>query len=152
MLSPVSGTIDRSAPADVRESARDRVACVEAARIMPFILSKYSTLRSQSGTFVASNVEPILEQATMDRPSNLFCIDHDSHFSFDEFVFGVEYLRGRYWLRKLVPEQSYGFMARRQDGERSRSDKGLQVTQSICLMESCSIFIWQSAKSYVRAG
>ncbi|KAK9359376.1 hypothetical protein V1504DRAFT_470387 [Lipomyces starkeyi] len=95
VISPLGRAIDRSAPHDIRQSAPDRVAKLEAAHIMPIMLSKCSTIQKFLSMFA----------------------DHDTHLLFDEFVIGVQYLNGQYWLRKIVQEEQGANISHCLDGE-----------------------------------
>ncbi|KAK9357537.1 hypothetical protein V1504DRAFT_54829 [Lipomyces starkeyi] len=116
-ISPVGKKIDRSAPEDLLQSCPVRVAELEAAHIIPFMVSKHSTMQTLLSMFAGSNIESILSGKNINSPSNTFCTDHDTHLLFDEFVVGVKFLNGQYWLRKVVPKKALGILSQCQDGE-----------------------------------
>ncbi|ODQ71313.1 hypothetical protein LIPSTDRAFT_106473 [Lipomyces starkeyi NRRL Y-11557] len=62
--------------------------------------------------FAGTNVEAILRGKGINSPGNIFCTDHDTHLLFYEFVIGVQYLNGQYWLRKIVQEEAQETQAR----------------------------------------
>ncbi|KAK9325313.1 hypothetical protein V1517DRAFT_190625 [Lipomyces orientalis] len=118
LISPVGRAVDETAPEDVLDSYSDRVTKLEAAHIMPFMLSNYSTMQSLLSMFAGTNIESILGGRGINHPSNIFCTDHDTHLKFDQFIIGVEYLNGQYLLRKVDPRKARGpFIAHCQDGE-----------------------------------
>ncbi|KAJ8103718.1 hypothetical protein POJ06DRAFT_242660 [Lipomyces tetrasporus] len=117
-VSPVGRAIDESAPEDIRDSYPDRATKLEAAHIMPFMLSKYSTMQTLLSMFAGTNMEAILGRNGINGPSNIFCTDHDTRLKFDQFFIGIEYLNGQYWLRKVNPRKARGpFISHCQDGE-----------------------------------
>ncbi|KAK9319216.1 hypothetical protein V1517DRAFT_333252 [Lipomyces orientalis] len=117
-ISPVGRAIDESAPEDFLDSFSDRVEELEAAHIMPLMLSRYSTMQKLLSMFAGTNVEAILKGNNINSSSNLFCTDHGTHLKFDEFIVGIEYLNDRYWLRKVVARKARGaYIAQCQDGE-----------------------------------
>ncbi|KAK9357507.1 hypothetical protein V1504DRAFT_55983 [Lipomyces starkeyi] len=117
-ISPIGKAIDRSAPEDLWECCPLRVVEVEAAHIIPFMVSKHSTMQTQLSMFADTNMESILRGKNINSSSNIFCTDHDTHLLFDEFVVGVKFLNGQYWLRKVVPKKAVGpFLGQCQDGE-----------------------------------
>ncbi|KAK9357613.1 hypothetical protein V1504DRAFT_44487 [Lipomyces starkeyi] len=124
VTSPVGKAIEGSAPKDVIESCPGIVANLEAAHIIPFMVSKYSTMHPLLSVFAGTNVEAILRGKCINSPRNIFCTDHDTHLHFDEFVIGIAYVNGQYWLRKLVPEKAWGRMSFCQDGEEVIFGKG----------------------------
>ncbi|KAK9350473.1 hypothetical protein V1505DRAFT_314652, partial [Lipomyces doorenjongii] len=118
VASPLGGAIDRSAPHDIRQSAPDRVAKLEAAHIMPIMLSKYPLMQKLLSMFAGTNVEAVLRGKRINSPSNIFCTDHDTHLLFDEFIVGIQYLNGQYLLRKIVQEEAQGaYISHCLDGE-----------------------------------
>ncbi|KAK9358573.1 hypothetical protein V1504DRAFT_471064 [Lipomyces starkeyi] len=117
-IAPVGRAIDRSAPQGVLDTYSDRVMNLEAAHIMPFKLSEHPPMQTLLSMFGGTNMEAILRGKSINSPSNIFCTDHDTHELFDEFVIGVNYLDGRYWLRKVVTSKAIGaFISHTQDGE-----------------------------------
>ncbi|KAK9312315.1 hypothetical protein V1524DRAFT_369860, partial [Lipomyces starkeyi] len=117
VTSPVGKAIDGSAPKDVIESCPGIVANLEAAHIIPFMVSKHSTMQTLLSMFAGTNMESILRGKNINSSRNIFCTDHDTNLHFDEFVIGIAYVNGQYWLRKLVPEKAWGRMSYCQDGE-----------------------------------
>ncbi|KAK9428977.1 hypothetical protein V1505DRAFT_387451 [Lipomyces doorenjongii] len=117
VASPLGGAIDRSAPHDIRQSAPDRVAKLEAAHIMPIMLSKYPLMQKLLSMFAGTNGEAVLRGKLINSPSNIFRRDHDTHLLFDEFIVGIQYLNEQYLLCKVVQEEAQGTISRCQDGE-----------------------------------
>ncbi|KAK9251236.1 hypothetical protein V1507DRAFT_465181 [Lipomyces tetrasporus] len=117
-VSPVGRAIDESAPEDILDSYPDRAAKLEAAHIMPFMLSNYSTMQALLSMFAGTNVEAVLGKKGINHPSNIFCTDPDTHLRFDQFFIGIEYLNGQYFLRKVNPRKARGaYISHCQDGE-----------------------------------
>ncbi|KAK9256571.1 hypothetical protein V1507DRAFT_382523, partial [Lipomyces tetrasporus] len=118
-ISPVGRAVDKSAPRHIRQTAPERLVRLQAAHIMPFKLAKYSAMQSLLSMFAGTSVEAILRDRSMNSPSNIFCTDLITHQSFDLFVIRVEYLNGRYRLRKIVPEDADEgpFMSHCRDGD-----------------------------------
>ncbi|KAK9243166.1 hypothetical protein V1506DRAFT_581166, partial [Lipomyces tetrasporus] len=118
VISPVGRAIDKSAPVHILDAAPGRVAKLQAAHIMPFMLSKYPTMQKLLSMFAGTNVEAVLTGKGINSSSNIFCTDPITHESFDTFVIGVEYLNGQYQLRKVVESEARGpFISQCQDGE-----------------------------------
>ncbi|KAK9369448.1 hypothetical protein V1509DRAFT_619451 [Lipomyces kononenkoae] len=118
LISPVGRAIDWSAPQHLRDAAPGRIEKLEAAHIMPFMLSEYSTMLPFLSMFAGTSVEAILRDKGINSPSNIFCTDHSTHFLFDDFIIGIEYMNGRYWLRKIVQERAQGsYIVQCQDGD-----------------------------------
>ncbi|KAK9371438.1 uncharacterized protein V1513DRAFT_359202, partial [Lipomyces chichibuensis] len=118
LISPLGGAIDSSAPEYLQHTNIERVADLEAAHIVPFMLSKYSTMRNLLSMFAGSNLQSRLVGRSINGPSNIFCTDPITHTLFDKFIIGVEYVNQQYKLRKVVTRKAGGpFIARAQDGE-----------------------------------
>ncbi|KAK9244294.1 hypothetical protein V1506DRAFT_522867 [Lipomyces tetrasporus] len=96
-------------PEDLLDSFSDRVEELEAAHIIPLMLSRYSTMQKLLSMFAGTNVEAILKGNNINSPSNLFCTDHGTHLKFDEFIVGIEYLNDR--------KARGAYIAQCQDGE-----------------------------------
>ncbi|KAK9482233.1 hypothetical protein V1527DRAFT_476987 [Lipomyces starkeyi] len=117
-ISPVGRAVDESAPEDVLDSFAGRIAKLEAAHIMPFMLSNHSTMQTLLSMFAGTNMEAIIGGKSINSTRNIFCTDSITHLNFDEFVIGVEYLNGQYRLRKVEPRRARGpFMSQCQEGE-----------------------------------
>ncbi|KAK9237189.1 hypothetical protein V1525DRAFT_450687 [Lipomyces kononenkoae] len=117
LISPVGGAIDPSAPEHLQEAHVERVFKLEAAHIMPFKLSTYSTMQTLLSMFAGTNMKSRVTGKHINGPSNEFCTDNSTHLLFDQFVIGVEYVNEQYILRKVVARKARGFIARSQDGE-----------------------------------
>ncbi|KAK9237141.1 hypothetical protein V1525DRAFT_173594 [Lipomyces kononenkoae] len=116
-LSPIGRGIDTSAWEDLQDANPERVSRLEAAHIMPSMLSSYSPMQSLLSMFAGSNLKSRLIGKSITGPSNIFCTDGFTHLLFDQFVIGVEYVNDQYRLRKVVARKARGLISRFQDGD-----------------------------------
>ncbi|KAK9236559.1 hypothetical protein V1525DRAFT_345853, partial [Lipomyces kononenkoae] len=117
-ISPVGLAIDESAAEHLLDANPERVATLEAAHIMPFMVAKYTRIQSLLSVFAGTNLRSILKGKYINSPYNIFCTDNGTHKLFDEFIIGVEHVNEKYVLRKVVPSRARGpFITHCQDRE-----------------------------------
>ncbi|KAK9364503.1 hypothetical protein V1509DRAFT_636146 [Lipomyces kononenkoae] len=127
-LSPIGGGIDTSASDELQDANPERVSRLEAAHIMPFMLSSYSPMQSLLSMFAGSNLKSRLIGKSINGPSNIFCTDGFTHLLFDQFVIGVDYVNEQYHLRKVVARKARGLISLVQDGEELFFGRGPEGT------------------------